>query len=215
MKLKRFTPEEDQFIRDNYLTLTLNQMADELDRALGSVAGRMRVLKLKIPDEIKEKRFKESYTRLAESGKMHRFTKGQTPHNKGQKMPDHVYEKCKGTMFKPGQLPHNTKHFGKPYLYTRKKKNGYIERIWFIQVNRKRRSYLTYLCEQNGVDLTGRKPILREGFDHSHAPEIDDILILTNKENMARNTITRYPTELRRLIRTHAKFKKQIENDEK
>ena len=41
-----------------------------------------------------------------------RFTKGMTPHNKGKKMPPEIYERCKGTMFKTGQLPVNYRPVG-------------------------------------------------------------------------------------------------------
>lgn len=210
MKIKRFTTDEDRFIKDNYLELTLDQMAIKLNRALGSVAGRMRALGLKVPEHIKKQRFEKSYARLAESGKASRFKKGHTPSNKGKKMPAHVYERCKATMFKPGRLPHNTRYFGKPYLYLRKRRNGNPEKIWFIQAGRKRRSYLAYLCEQNGIDLTGRKPILKKGFDHSRPPKIEDIMVLTNKENMERNSLYRYPTELVRLIQAKGALKRQI-----
>ena len=41
-----------------------------------------------------------------------RFQKGITPHNKGKKMPTEIYERCKGTMFKTGQLPVNHRPVG-------------------------------------------------------------------------------------------------------
>lgn len=41
-----------------------------------------------------------------------RFEKGQIPHNKGKKMSPEMYERCKATMFKPGQPPINHKEVG-------------------------------------------------------------------------------------------------------
>ena len=40
------------------------------------------------------------------------FRRGQVPVNKGKKMPSEVYRRCKASMFKKGNLPHNTKHDG-------------------------------------------------------------------------------------------------------
>lgn len=43
----------------------------------------------------------------AKTGRDGRFVKGQISHNKGQKMSPEQYEKCKATMFKKNQVPHN------------------------------------------------------------------------------------------------------------
>lgn len=51
------------------------------------------------------------------------FYKGQPSHNKGQKMPDHVYQRAKATMFKKGNIPHNHKPVGSERLNV----DGYIE----------------------------------------------------------------------------------------
>ena len=210
-KLRRFTPEEDQYLRDHYLEQSLNQLADSLGRAMGSVAGRVRLLGLVVPEEVKQLRFEQSYKRLAESGKAHRYPKGHIPANKGKKMDAETYEKCKATMFKPGQLPHNTKHFGKPYLHTRKKKNGYVEKLWFIQEGTNKRSaYLAYLCRQHGIDLTGKKPRLKPGFDHSRPPTIDDIIIVSNRKNMKLNSLHRYPPEVVKLVQLKGAIQRQI-----
>lgn len=141
----------------------------------------------------------------------HRFSKGHTPANKGRKMPAELKERIKHTFFQPGQLPANTKHFGKPYLYERKRKNGYIEKIWWIQEGpNKRSAYLAYLCRENGIDLTGKKPRLKPGFDHSWPPTIDDIIIVTNAENLEQNSIYRFPEEVVNLIKVKAALTRQI-----
>lgn len=52
-----------------------------------------------------------------------RFSKGHTPFNKGKKMPPEIYERCKGTMFKNGQMPHNHKPVGSERINV----DGYVE----------------------------------------------------------------------------------------
>jgi hypothetical protein len=150
---------------------------------------------------------------LGTSGVAHRYPKGHVPANKGKKMPDELKERIKHTFFQPGQLPATTVHFGKPYLYERIK-DGNVIRLWFIQESTNKRSaYLAYLCHQNNIDLTGKKPILKPGFDHSRPPTIDDIEIVTNAENMLRNTIHNYPEEIKTAIRLSSKLNKLIRNE--
>lgn len=57
------------------------------------------------------------------TGRTGRFEKGHATHNKGKKMPADVYEKCKATMFKKGNVPVNHREVGS----TRITKDGYIE----------------------------------------------------------------------------------------
>ena len=209
--MRRFTAEEDQFLRDNYLTLDLVQMGEALNRNHTSIHGRLPRLGLKIPAEITLERLQKSFKRLQDSGLTHQFKKGIILHNKGKKMSAEQYEKSKATMFKSGQLPANTIYFGKPYLHTRTRNDGYVERIWFIQEGASKRSaYLAYLCRQNGIDLTGKKPILKDGFDHSRAPTFEDIIIVTNAENMRRNTVHRYPPEVVKLCQLKGALQRQI-----
>ena len=57
------------------------------------------------------------------TGRSGYFQKGNSPVNKGKKMSKESYEKCKNTMFKKGNLPHNHKPVGSERLT----KDGYIE----------------------------------------------------------------------------------------
>lgn len=138
------------------------------------------------------------------------FEKGNIPWNKGRKMSPEVYSKVKNTMFKKGNFPPTTKYFGKPYLHIRIRKNGYKEKSWLIQYNQKRMSYLVYLCNENNIDLTGKKPRLKPGFNINNQPTINDILVLTHEENMRLNSVHRYPEELRKLIQLYGVLNRQI-----
>lgn len=51
------------------------------------------------------------------------FKKGLIPHNKGKKMKPEIYEKCKETMFKKGNLPHNYRPVGSERVTV----DGYVE----------------------------------------------------------------------------------------
>lgn len=57
------------------------------------------------------------------NGRDARFAKGKAPHNKGKPMPPEVKEKLKHTLFKKGNIAHNTRPVGSE----RVSKDGYIE----------------------------------------------------------------------------------------
>lgn len=117
------TKEDDDFIRENYLYIPVKMLADILGYGDGVMQRRIKQLGLVIPKEIIEQRKKDS-----------QIKKGNIPPNKGQKMSPDLYEKCKATMFKKGQIPANAIGFkdgditirhdhqnrdGKPYKYIR------------------------------------------------------------------------------------------------
>lgn len=184
------------------------EIASDLAFTYSAVSNKAYLLGLKKSDEF----MREHGNRLTGTlGIEYRYPKGHTPANKGKKMPQELKERIKHTFFQSGHTPANTKHFGKPYLYERKRDNGYVERIWWIQeATGKRSAYLAYLCRQNGIDLTGKKPRLKPGFDHSRPPTIDDIIIVTNAEHLEQNSIYRYPEEVVNLIKMRGALTRQI-----
>lgn len=55
-----------------------------------------------------------------------RIKKGNIPFNKGKKMPEEIYKRCAGTMFKKGNTPHNHRPVGSERLQA----EGY----WYVKV---------------------------------------------------------------------------------
>lgn len=97
------TPEDDAFIKANYLELPPQRMADIIGCSETKVKKRMRQLGLIVPRYIIERRIQES-----------RIKKGSTPPNKGKKWDDYMskeaQERSRKTTFKKGNLPHNCYH---------------------------------------------------------------------------------------------------------
>lgn len=95
------TPEDDAFIRANYLTMPPQKIADVIGGSETRVKSRMNQLGLVIPREIIEQRIIDS-----------RIKKGNVSHNKGKKQTDYMSEeaiaKTKATRFKKGQIPKNS-----------------------------------------------------------------------------------------------------------
>jgi len=139
------------------------------------------------------------------------FKKGQIPWNKGLKMSNETFEKIKHTLFNKGHIPSTMKHFGKPYLSVSKnKKTGYIEKTWFIHIDKKRKYYLKYLCEQNGIDLTNKIARLKSEHQIDIEPTIEDIIIITRSENMRLNSYVNYPAPIRKLMQVKGALNRQI-----
>jgi len=95
--MKKFTPEEDKILKDNYINYTPGKLGIMLGRSKPSVQQRLKRLKLFAPKHIIKERREKSY-----------FKKGNVVWNKGMKglrIPG-----SEKTWFKKGHLPKNTKY---------------------------------------------------------------------------------------------------------
>lgn len=91
----RFTAEERMFLEQFVPGHSHKEITAEFNK--------------RFPPGVKESQIKSAIKRYhLNTGHTGRFEKGQDSHNKGQKMLDHVYQAAEPTMFKPGNLPHNT-----------------------------------------------------------------------------------------------------------
>jgi hypothetical protein len=109
----KYTEEEHAFMRE----FVPGHSYKEIKEAFEARFGR------KTP-----KSFPKSYigNNKLSTGRTGRFEKGCVPVNKGKKMPTHIHEKTKHTMFKPGRVPQNTDPIG-----TEKNVDGYV----WVKVN--------------------------------------------------------------------------------
>lgn len=91
------------------------------------------------------------------TGRTGRFEKGLIPANKGQKMSPEVYEKCKVTMFKKGNIPVNHREVGSERIT----KDGYIE-VKIAEPNKWRLKHLVVWEEVNGPVPKGYAVLFRD-----------------------------------------------------
>ena len=200
--MRLFTPEEDQYLREHYMSQTLQEMGKALNRMFGSIYGRMKLLKLELPEDIKEQRRK--------SGLMHgwqnedtRFKKGMTPWNKGKKG---LQIGGVATQFKKGNLPKNTKEDGAITIRQDKNKHKYQ----FIRVSKGRwKEYHRYLWEKEYGKL---KPtdVIRFKDGNTLNCNIENLEKVTRIENMRLNSVMRYPKEVRDIVRVKAVLTREI-----
>lgn len=99
------TPDEEEFIINNYSVMTASQIANELGFTLSKVKNQIARLDLSLPDEIRQKR-----------KQIGQIKQGNIPFNKGLKMElwasRETIEIFRKNQYKKGNLPHNTKTDG-------------------------------------------------------------------------------------------------------
>lgn len=192
--MRKFTPEEDEFLKQNYLTIPCKRMSKMLGRAEVSARQRLKLLGYVVPPEV-----------AANFRRGTQFKKGEPAHNKGQKMSPEMYEKVKATMFKPGHITHNTKYDG----HERLSKDGYIE----VRVSKGR-----YKLKHRKIweDSFGKVPaghvvIFKD--NNRQNCDINNLELITRKENMIRNkTLPNYPRELQKVEYLRTQLKSKIKN---
>jgi len=146
-------------------------------------------------------RFKEGIRANEDS----QFKPGHTPKNKGVKMTAEMYEMVKPTMFKKGNKPANTKPVGtinirldtqgRPYQYIKIKDSHWelLQRhVW---------------TKANGEIPRGSVVIFLDG-NYLNC-ELSNLQVITRRENMARNTIQRFPAELQEIMKLTCKLKRK------
>lgn len=143
--------------------------------------------------------------RIIEPSVSNQFKPGHTPHNKGKQMDAKIYEKVAPTMFKKGNKPYNTKPVGtinvrldsdgRPYQYIKIKDSHWelLQRhVW---------------AKANGEIPAGCVVIFLDG-NYLNC-ELNNLQLISRKENMARNTIQRYPAELQEVMKLTCKLKRK------
>lgn len=198
---KIWTDNEQKILTDMYPDHYTAEICRILGRTLSSVYARATILGLKKSEAFRNMELQRQAERLNRVSAEHRFKKGRTPENKGQKMSPEVYEKVKRTMFKKGSVPANINYDG----HQRISVEGYTEmRIRpgkYILLHR-------YLWEQtHGPIPAGYICVFKD--NNSQNLALENLELITREENMKRNTIHRFPAELKSAIRLVNKLKRK------
>lgn len=142
------------------------------------------------------------------SGNSSRFKKGHIPFNKGKKCPNLLLTNAASTMFKPGRKPHNTREdnattirtdsSGRKYCYSKLADSKWVltHRLIWEQVNGPiPPKHMVRFIDGNTMNL-----------------DISNLECIPMSENAVRNTIHRFPDELKSLIKLKSKLNKKIKN---
>jgi hypothetical protein len=202
MKRNFYTEEEIKFLKDNYSDMRTAALATIMNRPLWSINCKAYELGLRKSTKHMKALQEIESQKLINSGKRHQFKKGQPSHNKGKKMPPELYEKVKRTMFKPGNKPGNIKKVGairidhEGYTYVK-----IADSDWRLK-------HRVVYENVNGPVPDGHVVIFKD--NNMHNFDINNLQMISQKENMLRNTIHQYPEQIQSLIKLKNKLKNKI-----
>lgn len=187
-----------QFILDNYKGRYNQELADLFNQKFNTNITSRTIKSYKANNKLN-------------SGLTGKFRKGQTPHNKGKKMPKEVYEKVKHTMFAKGNVPPNHRPVGSERI----SKDGYIE-VKVAEPNKWRLKQRVVYEEAKGEIPEGCPIIFLDGNKRNF--DIDNLRCITRSELLYlncnglnnSNEITETGILMARLDRTKNKKKQEL-----
>lgn len=196
----KYTDEMKQFILDNYKGRYNQELADLFNQKFNTNITSRTIKSYKANNNLN-------------SGLTGKFRKGQTPHNKGKKMPKEVYEKVKHTMFAKGNVPPNHRPVGSERI----SKDGYIE-VKVAEPNKWRLKQRVVYEEAKGKIPEGCTIILLDGNKRNF--DIDNLRCITRSELLYlncnglnnSNEITETGILMARLDRTKNKKKQELKD---
>lgn len=196
----KYTDEMKQFILDNYKGRYNQELADLFNQKFNTNITSRTIKSYKANNKLN-------------SGLTGKFRKGQTPHNKGKKMPKEVYEKVKHTMFAKGNVPPNHRPVGSERI----SKDGYIE-VKVAEPNKWRLKQRVVYEEAKGKIPEGCPIIFLDGNKRNF--DIENLRCITRSELLYlncnglnnSNEITETGILMARLDRTKNKKKQELKD---
>jgi len=202
MKRNFWTEEEIKFLFDNYPDMKTADIATILGRPLSGVYGKANMMGIFKSKEYMTKLLEHESAKLKELGKTYQFKKQNVPYNYGQKMSTELYDKCRRTMFKPGHKPGNIKKVGairidhEGYTYVK-----IADADWRLK-------HRVVYENVNGPVPANHVVIFKD--NNMHNFDINNLQLISQADNMLRNTIHQYPEQIQELIKLKNKLKKKI-----
>jgi len=198
--LTSYSIEDDQYIRDNYLILPIKKIAENIGGSYTGVMGRLSAMGLTIPDEI-----------INHRKNIGRIKPGNIPFTKGKKQTEFMsadaIERTKPFRFKAGHLPPNTyKEMG--VIVIRKDKRGVPYNM--IKLGHRNWIHLHVQLYKMAFGEIPKGNIIRFKDGNTMNCTLDNLEMITRKENMERNTIQRFPKELKEVIQLNNRIKRKL-----
>ena len=168
---RKYKEQHISFIKENVKGITLKELTDKFNKEFNMNVSEGVISNIKNKYHLK-------------SGIVGgQFTKGQASCNKGKKMSKKQYEKCKGTMFKKGNIPPNRKEINS----IRINKNDY--EIIKIQDGHKNKNWIPkhrYIYEKEyGKIPKNHKVIFADGNKRNF--NVDNLILVSNAEQLIMN----------------------------
>lgn len=196
----------DKYISENYLTVPVKRMAKIINRSSCYVSGRLKKLGLVVPVEIIEQRKNDT-----------RIKPGNIPKNKGKKQTEFMSAEqilnSSNTRFKKGNIPHNAVNVkdGDVVVRVSRKGNHYK---WIRVSLGSWKMYHVHLWEQTyGPIPEGKIVVFKD--KNTMNTIIENLECITREELMLRNSIHKFPEEIKKTIKVVSLITRQINKYEK
>ena len=191
------TPEVDKIIRKKFLKVSVKELVKLTGKSRPFLLRRMAQLNLITPPEL-----------IAQRKAEFQLKPGNIPPNKGKKVSAEAYTRSKPTMFKPGNIPHNTLSDG--VITTRHEhsdaNNTKAYKYIRLAINEWQPLHVYNWVKKFGPVPEGKCVSFIAGNDCA----IENLELITRTENMERNSIMRFPPILRSTIMLNATLKRTI-----
>lgn len=200
---RRFwTMAEESRLAALYPDTPMRQMQETLRRPKSAIYGKAKELGLKRSAEFLASEHSGRLRTGSNPGVATRFQKGHCTWNKGK--PFAAGGRSAETQFASGRLPHNHVPIGTEVMAT----DGYLK-IKVAEPNTWEWTHRRNWEAVHGPIAAGLLLIFRDG-NHNNC-NVENLELITRGELMRRNTIHRYPEELKTTIRQLGKLKRAIE----
>ncbi|QLA49738.1 HNH endonuclease signature motif containing protein [Pseudomonas aeruginosa] len=205
-----WTAEQELVLLRLYPDMPNEVLAARLNKTVQQIYAKAHRLGLKKSPELAKQILQACGRKLQIEGNATQFKKGHTPWNCGMKgLP--ARGRSSETQFKKGQKPHtwlpvgSTRVSADGYLQRKISDTGYPPRDW--------KSIHILLWEEHvGPIPTGHCVCFKD--NNKQNVVIDNLELITRAERMRRNSIHRYPPELKSAIRVISKLKRTIQEVE-
>ncbi len=204
---RKWQPSEVKLLQDLYAEHRNAEIASRLGRSPAQIQAKAHQLGLLKSDSY----LAAQAAHLAASNSATRFQSGHSPWNAGKKgLP--TRGRTAQTQFKKGNKPHTWLPVGSErtsrdgYLQRKVSDTGYPPRDW-------KGVHILLWEEHNGPVPTGHCICFKDGIKTNIT--LANLELLSRAERMSRNTIHRYPTELKSAIRTVRKLERVIREVER
>jgi hypothetical protein len=218
MTRRRWTPQEIALMRELYPHVSSGDMAARLGMTIEQVYWKASKLGLRKTREYLVDAASGRLTGADQRGAAHRFAAGDKPWNKGLK----GILLSPGTTFKPGTRHGNAARNWVPVDSLRVNPEGYLVRkvadvVGAPQHHNWRAVHRIVWEAAHGPVPPGHAVAFLPGRHSTQAEDItpDALELVSRSELMRRNSVQRYPTELRRLVQLRGALSRVINNREK
>ena len=202
-----FTKAKEDELRALYPNTSTAEIAARFGCKINSVHNAAMRLGFKKDSAFLSRVFAERMADPNHPGRAHQFQKGTIPANKGKKWADFMSPEAQAnstrTQFKKGQKGWNYKPVG----YERVSKDGYIE-VKIAEPRTFRPKHRVVWEKVHGPIPRGHKIAFRDGDKRNF--ELSNLEMVSNSDFLERNTVHRFPEDVRMLIHAKGALNREI-----